>query len=413
MANPISDYEKVIRQFEKYQPQEALLKTANLRKEFSVGIPKELDKFETRIALRPEAVKTLTSNGHKILFETGAAEGIKYTDRDYSEAGATIVYSPQEVYSEADIVLKVAPPTAEEVSLMKPHKAIISALQLANLKPELLNAINKKRLTAFAFEFMQDRAGNLIVVRSMSEIAGSTVMLIAAEYLSSDKGKGIILGGVPGVPPTEVVILGGGTVAEYAARAALGLGASVKIFDDHLYKLRRLRYNLQNPNLFTSTLDEDVLAKALMRADAAIGAVRSEGGRTPCIVTDEMVSKMKPNSVIIDVSIDQGGCFETSTMTSHEKPVFKKYGVIHYCVPNIPARAARTATHALSNIFTRMMLKIGELGGLDAMILNESGFSKGIYSFSGEITNQTIAQKFSMRYKSLDLLISARKGLKD
>ncbi len=413
MANPLSDYEKVIKQFESFQPQEMLLKVRAKNQRLVIGLPKELEPSETRIALRPESVKTLVNNGHEIIFESGAADGIKYTDRDYSEAGAQIVFSAKELYGGADMIIKISPPTVEEILMMKPQKAIFSALQLAKLRPEFLNAINKKRITAFAFEFMEDKAGNLIVVRSLSEIAGSTVMLIAGEYLSSDKGKGIILGGISGVPPTEVVILGGGTVAEFAARAALGLGASVKIFDDHLYKLRRLRYNIGNPNLYTSTLDEDTLTKALMRADVAIGAVRAENGRTPCIVTEEMVSKMKPNSVIIDVSIDQGGCFETSSITSHEKPIFRKFGVIHYCVPNIPARAGRTATYALSNIFTRLLLNMGEIGSLDAMILDEAGFSKGIYSFQGEITNEAIAKKFNMRYKSLDLLLSARRGLKD
>ena len=241
----------------------------------------------------------------------------------------------------------------------------------------------------------------------MSEIAGSTVMLIAAEYLNSENGKGVILGGITGVPPTKVVILGAGTVAEYAARTAIGLGAEVKIFDNQVYKLRRLRHDL-GVQVYTSTIDTITLRKELREADVVIGSLRSEEGGSPCVVTEDMVAEMKSNSVIIDVSIDQGGCFETSRMTDHKNPVFKKYDVIHYCVPNIPSRVARTATTALSNIFTPIFLQIAKKGGVEDMIYTKEWFMKGVYAYKGNLTNHYIAKKFNMKYKDLQLLMAAR-----
>ena len=378
----------------------------NFRK-LRIGIPKENSALEKRVALRPEAVEVLVRNGHEVAIETKAGIDSKFEDQEYSEAGAKIVYSAKEVF-ESEIVLKIEPPTLEELEMMKNGKTLISAIQMASLSPEYIKALQKKKITAVAYEFIEDKIGSFPIVRAMSEIAGSTVMLIAAEYLSSHKdGKGVILGGVTGVPPTKVVIIGAGTVGEYAARTALGLGAEIKIFDRQIYKLRRLKYAIGH-ECFTSTIDVVMLTEAISRADVVIGALRGEKGRSPVVVTDEMVSKMKPNSVIIDVCIDQGGCVETSEMTTLQDPVYKKYGIIHYCVPNIASRVARTSSTALSNIFAPYIIEIGECGGIDNMIYANKWFLKGVYAYKGNLTNEDIAKKFNLPHKDLGLLMVAR-----
>ncbi|QHT67529.1 alanine dehydrogenase [Rhodocytophaga rosea] len=388
-------------------PQEALLEVKKGGKQLSIGIPRELDAYENRVVLTPESTAILVQNGHQVQVETGAGEASKFSDREYSDAGANIVYSAREAF-ESDLILKVDPPTPVEIGYIKPGKALISALQMAKLTPEYITAVNAKKITAVGFELIQDKVGGMPVVRAMSEIAGSTVMLIAAEYLNSvNNGRGIILGGITGVPPTKVVILGAGTVAEFAARTALGLGAEIKIFDKHIYKLRRIKYAIDH-QAYTSTIDNTyMLGEAISRADVVIGAIRAEEGRSPCVVTEEMVSTMKPDSVIIDVSIDQGGCFETSEITTHKNPIFKKYDVIHYCVPNIASRVARTATTAFSHIFTPFLLQIGNSGGIDEMIFANKWFMKGVYSYKGSLTNEHIARKFNMKYKDMSLLTAA------
>jgi alanine dehydrogenase len=386
-------------------PQEKLMKVRENVTTLTIGIPKEIEGDENRVCLTPESVSILVNNGHEVVIESGAGSTPKMSDRDFSEAGAKIVYSALEVFS-SDIVLKVDPPTPEQVGMMKMGKTLISALQVGRLQPEFLKAVNDKKITALAYEYIEDKEGGKPIVKSMSEIAGSTVMLIAAEYLNSNNGKGVIIGGITGVPPTKVLILGAGTVAEYAARAALGLGAEVKVFDNHIYKLRRLKHNLGH-QLYTSTIDSVTLRNEMKRADVVIGSLRSDEANC-FIVTEEMVAEMRPNSIVIDVSIDQGGCFETSKITNHKNPVFKKFDVIHYCVPNIPSRVARTATIALSNIFTPMLLQISKMGGVDEMIYSKEWFMKGVYAYKGNLTNPNLARKFNMSYKDLELLIAAR-----
>ena len=404
LTKGLTDLEILAKEHALY-PQESLLMVKENNNRLLIGIPKEKEAMENRVALTPEAVALLVNNGHEIVVEAGAGESSKFSDQEYSEAGAKIEYSPQEVFS-SDVVLKIEPPTLEELSYMKSGKTLISALQTGNLSTEFLHTVMRNKIIAIAYEFIEDKVGGMPVIRAMSEIAGSTVMLIAAEYLNSENGKGIILGGITGVPPTKVVILGAGTVAEYAARTAIGLGAEVKIFDNQVYKLRRLRHDL-GVQVYTSTIDTITLRKELREADVVIGSLRSEEG-SPCVVTEEMVAEMKSNSVIIDVSIDQGGCFETSRMTDHKNPVFKKYDVIHYCVPNIPSRVARTATTALSNIFTPILLQIAKKGGVEDMIYTKEWFMKGVYAYKGNLTNHYIAKRFNMKYKDLQLLMAAR-----
>jgi alanine dehydrogenase len=390
-----------------YFTQESMLAVETRKRKLFIGLPKETSLQENRLGLTPEAVLHLVTEGHEVLMESGAGEPSKFSDHDYSEAGATIAYSTEEVYK-ADIILKVAPPTMDEIELMRPGQTLISALQMGTMTPEFINALARKKVNAIGFELIKDPSGARPVVRAMSEIAGSTVMLVAAEYLArSNEGKGIILGGITGVPPSQVVILGAGTVAEYAARAAIGLGAEVKVFDNHLYKLRRLKHNL-GAQLYTSTLDTFALSQQIRRADVVIGALAVEEGRIPFMVPEQMVASMAAGSIIIDISIDQGGCFETSELTTHSKPVFRKYDVVHYCVPNIASRVPRTATNALSNIFTPILQDISQQGGINEALFTNEHFRSGVYIYKGSLTNAAIAKKFNMRYKELGLLIAVR-----
>ena len=386
-------------------PKEEMLEVSKSQKELFIGVPRECTLQENRVALVPEAVARLVHNGHQVVIEAGAGKGAHYEDQHFSEAGAKIAYSTKEVY-EADIILKVDPPTLEEIDLMKPKQCLISALQLSVHPENYLKRLMKKQVTAIAVDFIKGRDGGYPFVRSMSEIAGNTVVLIAAECLSNvNGGKGLMLGGVLGVPPTEVVILGAGTVGEYAARAAIGLGSSVKIFDNSLQKLSRLQNDI-GQRLYTSTIHPDVLANALENADVVIGAIRSNKGRAPILVTEEMVSNMKFGSVIIDVCIDQGGCFETSEVTNHSRPTFEKYGVIHYCVPNISSRVAQTASTALSNIFSPMMIEMSEAGGLNNMMRFNEGLRNGVYTYNGAVTNEYLAKTFDLPFKDLDLIMA-------
>jgi alanine dehydrogenase len=387
--------------------QEQMLAIKKKKGTFFLGLPREISLQENRITLTPDAVALLVNNGHQVWVETKAGAGSKFSDQQYSEAGATIVYSPQEVYK-ADIILKIEPPTLEEIEYLRPGQTLISAIQLGHLQQEYIQALLKKKVTALAFEFIEDKVGGMPIIRAMSEIAGSSVMLIAAEYLSTaNNGKGVILGGITGVPPTKVVIIGAGTVAEYSARAALGMGADVQIFDNHLYKLRRIKH-LLGQQVYTSTIDTLTLSESLRTADVVIGALRAEKGRARIVVTEEMVSKMKPDSLIIDLSIDQGGCVETSEITTLKKPVFRKYDVIHYCVPNIASRVAHTAATALSNIFTPTILRAAEEGGVEQMIFSSKWFMKGVYTYKGNLTNEAVGRKFNMKYRNIELLLAAR-----
>ncbi|GAB3820253.1 alanine dehydrogenase [Pontibacter rugosus] len=388
-------------------PKESMLTVEDRRRSLFIGIPKESSFQENRIGLTPDAVKQLSDQGHRIWIETGAGSPSKYSDHEYSEAGAKIVYATDEVY-EAEIILKIAPPTYDEIDYLRPGQTLISALHFGNLTADYINALLRKKINALSFELIRDKSEAKPVVRAMSEIAGSTVMLVAAEYLSSsNEGKGIILGGITGVAPTKVVILGAGTVAEYAARAALGMGAEVRVFDNHIYKLRRLKHNV-GAQIFTSTLDKTVMYSEIKQADVVIGAFVADEGQITCVVEEGVVAQMNPGSIIIDVCIDQGGCFETSEITSHSRPIYRKYDIIHYCVPNIPSRVPRTASQALSNIFTPIFTEYSKYGGINEVLFMNEHYRSGVYIYKGSLTNAHIAKKFGMRYKELGLMIAVR-----
>jgi len=387
-------------------PREEMLETGRSFKSATIGIPKESSFKENRISLVPDAISYLTANGHTILVETNAGAAAGFKDQDLSEAGARIAYSKEDVYK-ADTILKISPPTEEEIVLIQPGQTIISAIQLTNRCEGIIRGLMQKKVNAIAFNYMKDSEGVFPVVRSMSEIAGSASILIAGEYLSNaTKGKGLILGGISGIPPTNVVIIGAGTVGEFAARAALGLGAYVKVFDTSVHRLRRVQDQL-GVRIYTCLITPKDLAEAVKSADVVIGALRAPEGRTPCVVSEQMVSEMKFGSVIIDVSIDQGGVFETSAPTDHANPTFSKFGVTHYCVPNIPSRVAHTASMALSNIMGPFLLRMGEEGGLENTLKNDMGARHGVYIFRGTLTNKHFGDMYKIPFTDLNLLSAA------
>jgi alanine dehydrogenase len=374
--------------------------------ELFIGIPKETSFQENRISLTPEAVSVLVANGHKVVMESKAGEGASYSDRDYSECGAKIVNNKKHVF-ECDIVVKSAPVCEEELDMLKPHQFIISPIHLAAMKKQILEKMMDKKITGLSFENLKDDSGHNPIVRSMSEIAGSAVMLIAGQYLSNaNNGKGVLVGGISGIPPTKVIIIGAGIVGEQAARTALAMGASVKVFDNSIYRLKRLQNNI-GVRLYTSVIEPGILSKQLKTCDVAVGALSSSGGRTPVVVTEEMVSKMRPGSVIVDVSIDHGGCFETSSITSHKTPVFRKYDVIHYCVPNIPSGFARTASQSISNVLMPLMLEMSDDGGFENMVWYKINIRSGIYLFKGALTNFHLSERFDLKFTDLNLLIAS------
>lgn len=368
-----------------------------------IGIPKETTFQENRVPLTPAAVAFLTANGHQIRIETGAGRNANFADNQYAEAGAQIVTQPQEIY-QCDTILKIDPPTAKEVDMMKPGQLLISALQIDQLDPVLLRKMMDKKINALAYEFLEDDGGTRPIIRAMSEIAGTASILIAAEYLNNTHiGKGELLGGFAGVPPTQVVVIGAGAVGEFATKAALGLGANVKVFDNNMYRLRRIQKSF-GFHLYTSTLQPQVLANCLSHADVVIGALAGKTARSPIVVTEEMVMSMRPNSVMIDVAIDRGGNFETSDLTNHETPVFKKHEVIHYCVPNIASRVSRTASYTLSNVFSPMLDEMAQMGGFAEFVKIKPGVRKGTYLYRGSLTNRNLADKFGIKYHDIDLM---------
>lgn len=384
-------------------PQEEMLEIAKRKGKLLIGIPKETHFQEKRVCLTPDAIASLTAQGHQFIVERDAGKGAHYTDSDYSEAGAKIANSREEVF-ECSMVLKVEPPSISEINLMHPQTVLFSALQLKTQNKDYFKALAKKRITALAFDYIKDEQGSFPIVKSLSEIAGIASIHIASELMSNaHEGNGLLLGNINGVPPTSVVIFGAGGVGEFAARTALGMGAIVKVFDNSIAKLRNLQQIL-GANIYTSTLQPKTIEKSLRRADVAIGALRGKS-RAPVVVTEEMVEKMKDGALIIDVSIDRGGCFETSSLTNHKEPTYIKHGVIHYCVPNIPSRYARTASVSISNIFSPFLQHIAEEGGFEQTIRYDKGLQAGMYFYNGILTNKTVADWFDLPFRDINLLI--------
>lgn len=387
-------------------PQEELLETGRKRKKISIGILKEHEENEKRVALTPEACNLLVETGNDLMVQEGAGLGANYSDNDYSENGATITKTEEEVLK-CDVVLKVAPFTMSEIEKLKGNQTVMSYLNVLKQNEDALNMMMRKNISAIAFEKIRDSNNELPVVESMSEISGVTSVLIASEYLSNlHGGKGVMLGGVSGVTPTEVVIIGAGTAGEYAARAALGLGSVVKIFDSSVHRLRKFQSFL-GQRMQTSVYHPQVLKKALKSADVLIGAIQIEDLRPWYHVTEDMVMCMKKGSVVIDLSIDRGGCIETTECRELQDPVFEKHGVFHFSAWNLPSRVARTASIALSNVFAPLLQEMSDSGGLDIMLKTKKGLSEGVYIYRGILTNETLGQRFGILSKDINLLLAA------
>ena len=398
MTQPSSPFSK-----QQLLPQEETLEVFKQKGELFIGLPKENQVQEKRICLTPDAVNAITAHGHRVLIEAGAGEGANYSDIDYTNAGGEITKDTKKVFG-CPIILKVEPPTLAEVSMINPQTIVISALQIKTQNKKYFEELAKKRITAIAFEYIRDEDGKYPAVRSLSEIAGISSILVASEIMAAtNKGNGLMFGNISGVPPVEVVIIGAGTVGEFASRSAIGLGANIKVFDNSITKLRNLQTNLKQ-TVYTSTIQPKNLLKSLKRCDVAIGATRGQD-RSPVVVSRSMVENMKTGAVIIDVSIDTGGCFETSEITTHTKPTIEKYGVIHYGVPNIPSRYPRTSTISISNIFTPYLLKIGEDGGLEHSLRFDKGLRNGLYMYHGILTNKSVGDWFNLSYNDINFLI--------
>ncbi len=386
-------------------PEECLLREIARQPRLSIGIPKENTEVETRLTLTPEGVAIVTEEGHSIYIQRGAGEGMSYSDLQFSEAGAFMVDDASEVFG-TDIVLKIAPPTIDELNLMQDRSSILSMLQLTNLSADCIKLMMKKKMNAIAYEFIRDEQKAFPVVSSISEIEGNTAIAVAAELMSNERGgKGLLLGGIAGITPTEVLILGAGITGSVAARTALALGAQVKIFDHDINKLRKIQHYL-GQQVFTSVIQPAVLFRALATADAVIGNLRYISGSERFMVSEDLVKTMKPGAIIIDMSVDQGGCFETSECRTLKNPVYEKHGIIHYCVPNISARVARTSSMALSNIFAPILLKVGNSGGVKSAISESSGFCHGAYIFGGVLVNHLIGDYYGITSNDIGLLLA-------
>jgi alanine dehydrogenase len=374
----------------------------------NIGIPRESADaqkiLERRVALTPAGVKALVDNGHEVFVESMAGEYSGFSDAEYEKMGAKIVFSKEEVYKRAQMIVKVSRPSEAEYSYLCDGHLLFGFLHLAVAPKSYVEILLERKITAIGYEIIELPDGRLPILQAMSEIAGQMAIVIAARYLQNeDGGRGIVLGGIPGVPPATVVILGAGVVGQNAIRAALGLGAHVVVLDKDVDKLREVE-KLFDKRVETAIANVYNIEKAVQFADVLIGAVLIHGALTPKLVTEEMVKKMKPGSVIIDVSIDQGGCVETSRPTTIVNPVFVKYGVIHYCVPNIASNVARTATYALTNVSLPYILEIAN-SGLEHVLRERPSFAKGVYTYLGYCTNQSIAEIFNLKYKKIEELL--------
>jgi alanine dehydrogenase len=386
-------------------PKSELYKVREKKAQLSIGIPAESTNEETRVPLSPAAVRYLSDLGYSILVQSEAGKAAGFSNNEYSENGARIVYEKKPIF-EAGIILKIATPSLEEIAMMKGNQVLISSFDAYSVQKEQVYNMLKKRIVALCYNQLRDESGILPVVHSMSEIAGRASVLIAVNHFMHAKDQGILTGGITGMPPSEVLILGAGTVGQYAARTALGLGANVRVFDTSLYRLRRLKA-IGLHNVYNSIIQPEILSQALKNSNLVIGALRAEDGRTPCVVSEDMVMQMKEGALMIDVSIDQGGCFATSGLTTHSNPIFSKHGVVHYCVPNIPSIVPQTASLALSNILTHFLSALLDYGSLDNYMWDKVFIRESVYLYKGVLTNPFIGQTYNIDSKSIDILLTS------
>lgn len=386
--------------------QELMKELSRARNQMIIGIPKEDCNVERRLALTPEAVDMIVDAGHRVLFEKDAGLGVNYSDAKYSEAGAEIL--PKETVFQSDIIFKIAPPTKEEIGLMKSKSSVCSMLQMTDFSLPVIKAMIAKKMNGMGYELLSADGKCFPVRNSISEIEGAASISVASELLSNAHGgKGVLMGGVPGVSPTEVVIIGAGVAGTVAARAALGLGAIVKVFDNDVNKLRTIQ-SVLGRTLFTSVLQPNVLMNAFRSADVVIGAMRYIDIPVRYVISEDVVKSMKKGALIIDLRVNQGGCFETTCFLPSDHPtIFERYGVMHYCVPNLSSRVARTTSMALSNIFTPLLIQMGDSGGIGAFTKFDVNFRSGLYMYSGKFVNSYVAGHFNMPSNDIGLFLSA------
>lgn len=386
-------------------PQEEMLEVKQRGQKIKIGIPSDFSKVEYRVPLTPQAVDLLVSYGHEIFIETNAGKAANYTDREYRDVGAVIVDTKEEVF-QCDIILRVAPFDSNEIDMLRGNQIIFSNMQIQSHCVGSIEKLLKKKITTIAYEYIENEDGYLPFVHQMSQISGIASISIASQFLSSaQNGKGVLFGDVTGITPAELVIIGTSTAAEFAARAALGLGIFVKVFDTSVSELSKLEEKL-GQRVFTSVFYPKVLKKALVSADVVIGA--TSFNTTPKFkVSEEMVKCMKEGTVIIDLNVSQGGCFETSRCTDLKNPTYVEHGVVHYCVPNIPSLVARTASISLSNILIPFLLSISDYGGIDNYIKSSKGFRKGVYIYHGILTNRDVGNQFNLPVQDINLLLAA------
>ena len=372
-----------------------------------IGVPRETSNEERRVALAPSGVEMLVAGGHEVYVEQGAGEQAHFADAEYAEVGGDVVFSAEDLYTKSNLIAKVGPPSGRELELLQEKQLLLSALHLGGTRPDFLRCLMDLGVTGIGFEFIRDSDGTLPIVRMMHEIMGSMAVQIAAHLLeSAGGGKGVVLGGISGVPPSSVVILGAGVVGEWAARTALGYGAHVIVLDTDLGALRSLEHYLDR-RITTAMASAQYLRQAVPSADVLIGAMMSDGHRAPMLVTEDMVASMRPGSVIVDAVVDQGGCIETSRPTTHSEPTFREHEVIHYCVPNIPSNAARTATYALTNVLVPYLIQIGEVGSINEALWRNAGLRTGTYVYRRHLTKKSLATMFGMPHRDIELLIAS------
>ena len=372
----------------------------------AIAMPRERAQDERRVALSPAGVQILVEQGIRVIVEAGAGTFCNFSDIDYSDAGALVASCPEELYRQANVIVKVSPPLPEELGMFVPGQMLISALHLGTVNRQMIGTLIEKNITALGFEFIETRDGELPIVRTMSEIAGSLAIQTAAKYLESGYGgSGILLGGIAGVPPAHVTIIGAGTVGLFAAQDALGLGAQVTVIDKEINRLRRFEAFF-NRHLVTAIANEHYIAKLAEISDVMIGALSPRLKLGKPLVSEQVVKTMKPGSVIIDVSIDQGACFATSRHTTHTNPIYVKHGVTHYCVPNIPSAVAKTASFALTNALLPFLQKLTAHETIPDILWKSHSLRKGTYLYKGYVTKKILAELTDFPFREIDMLLA-------
>ncbi|HWZ32561.1 MAG TPA: alanine dehydrogenase [Bryobacteraceae bacterium] len=368
-----------------------------------VGVPKEVKDHEARVGLLPSGAKALTEAGHKVLAQTGAGLGSSLTDEEYRQAGAEIVATAAELWSKSDLVVKVKEPQTSEYPHLRPGLVLFTYLHLAPL-PELTDKLLETKVNGIAYETIRESDGSLPLLTPMSEVAGRLATQIGAQYLEAPNGgRGIMLGGVPGVAPANVVIIGGGIVGHQAAKIAVGMGAHVTIIDRNLNRLRELD-DVYASQVVTLASNDYTIRESLRHADLVIGAVLIPGASAPKLVRRDMLSGMKKGAVMVDVAIDQGGCFETSHATTHTDPVYFVDGVLHYCVSNMPAAVPHTSTFALNNATFPYLMELANRG-LDAACQHNAALREGVNTYKGQVVYQAVAESQGKKWKDFSAVV--------